>query len=131
MNELPSIVDEWLLIAYDDLDSAQFLFMHKHPRPLEIICYHSQQSVEKSLKAFLVFRGVEAPKIHDCGKLCGMCIDEDSAFEQFHHDCIELALYATNTRYPSRMELEERNASAALEKATAIYAFVTETIRTT
>jgi len=34
-----SIVDEWLLIAYDDLDSAKFLFEHKHPKPLEIICY--------------------------------------------------------------------------------------------
>ena len=121
-----SIVDEWLLIAYDDLDSAKFLFERKHPKPLEIVCYHCQQSVEKSLKAFLVSRGIEAPKLHDCGKICGMCIDEDSVFEQFHHDCIELALYATNTRYPSRMELEEHNACAALQKAAVIYAFVSD-----
>jgi len=53
-----------------------------------------------------------------------MCIDVDGAFEQFHHDCIELALYATNTRYPSRMEMEEHNTAAALKKAAAIYAFV-------
>ena len=121
-----SVVDEWLLIAYDDLDSAKFLFDHKHPKPLEIICYHCQQSVEKSLKAFLVSRGREAPKIHDCGKICGLCIDVNSAFEPFLHDCIELALYATNTRYPSRMEMEERNAVSALRKAAAIHAFVSE-----
>jgi len=40
------VVAEWLQIAYEDLDSAQFLFDHKHPKPLEIICYHCQQSAE-------------------------------------------------------------------------------------
>jgi len=124
-----SVVGEWLLIAYDDLDSASFLFEHKHPKPLEIICYHCQQSVEKSLKAFLISRGIEAPKLHDCGKLCGLCMAEDSAFEPFQHDCIELSLYATNTRYPSRMEMEEHNAAAALKKAAAIYSFISEHVK--
>jgi len=126
MNEPPNIVDEWLLIAYDDLDTASFLFEHKHPQPLEIICYHCQQSVEKSLKAYLVSRGVEAPKLHDCAKICALCIQEDDTFDVLYHDCIELTLYATNTRYPSRMELEEQNATAALKKAAAIYAFISE-----
>lgn len=128
-NEPLSVVDEWLLIAYDDLDTARFLFEHKHPKPLEIICYHCQQSVEKSLKAFLVSCGAEAPKLHDCGKICGMCIVQDSAFEPFHSDCIELSLYATNTRYPSRMEMEEHHAAAALKKAAAIYSFVSVTVK--
>jgi len=128
MNEPLDIVEEWLLIAYDDWDSAKFLFENKHPKPLEIICYHCQQSAEKSLKAFLVHCGVEAPKIHDCAKICGLCIEEDDAFESLLHDCIELALYAAGTRYPRRMELEESNARAALEKAAAIYAFVSEHI---
>ena len=47
------IVTEWLQIAYDDYDSAKYLFDRPSRKPLEIICYHCQQSVEKSLKAFL------------------------------------------------------------------------------
>jgi HEPN domain-containing protein len=41
------LADEWLQFAYMDIDSAQFLYDNKHPRPLEIICYHCQQSAEK------------------------------------------------------------------------------------
>ena len=47
------IVAEWLLASYDDYDSAKYLFDRPHKKALEIICYHCQQTVEKSLKAFL------------------------------------------------------------------------------
>ena len=64
------VVNEWLQIAYDDYDSALFLFQNKHPKPLEIICYHCQQSVEKSLKAYLCAKGIDVPKTHEVGLLC-------------------------------------------------------------
>jgi HEPN domain-containing protein len=53
LHDSPICIAEWLKIAYDDFDSALHLFNTKHPKPLEIICYHCQQSVEKALKAFL------------------------------------------------------------------------------
>jgi HEPN domain-containing protein len=40
---------EWLTHAEDDLGSAEFL-LNKKPLPIEIICFHSQQSAEKVLK---------------------------------------------------------------------------------
>ena len=58
MNE-HDIITEWLEIAYD---TARFLFDKKHPKPLEIICYHCQQSVEKSLKAFLCANDIKITK---------------------------------------------------------------------
>ncbi len=40
---------EWVFIAKSDLDSASYL-THMKPFPTAIICYHSQQCVEKLLK---------------------------------------------------------------------------------
>jgi HEPN domain-containing protein len=128
MNER-DIVNEWLQIAYDDYDSALFLFDNKHPKPLEIICYHCQQSAEKSLKAFLCAKGAVIPKIHETGLLCHNCVEYDNAFSVFVDDCEELEIYATGTRYPSRIEVEERNAEVALKQAHKIYGFVFEQIR--
>ena len=59
------IVAEWLQVAYDDYDTALYLAQKPHRKPLEIICYHCQQSVEKSLKAFLCASGVEIPRTHE------------------------------------------------------------------
>ena len=46
------IVQEWFDIAEMDLSSAKYL-QNMHPTPIEIICYHCQQSSEKFLKGFL------------------------------------------------------------------------------
>jgi len=40
---------EWFDIAETDLSSAHHLITMR-PRPIEIICYHCQQSAEKYLK---------------------------------------------------------------------------------
>ena len=48
------IVDEWLNYANMDMISAQYLTSLK-PMPYEIICYHCQQTVEKLLKAIIIY----------------------------------------------------------------------------
>jgi len=56
-------VREWFDYADTDLASAEYL-CGMHPKPLEIICYHCQQSAEKNLKGYLIFNGIaEPPKI--------------------------------------------------------------------
>ena len=40
-----------------------------------MVGFHSQQAVEKSLKAVLASRGVEIPRTHDIGYLEGLCSD--------------------------------------------------------
>ena len=47
-----NIANEWFDIAEKGLSSAKFL-LDMHPIPLEIICYHCQQSSEKFFKGFL------------------------------------------------------------------------------
>jgi HEPN domain-containing protein len=48
-------VQEWIRFAEMDLNSANILSNH-YPQPVEIICYHCQQSAEKILKAFAIIR---------------------------------------------------------------------------
>ncbi len=54
---------EWFKIAESDLSSAVFL-QKMRPTPVEIICYHCQQSAEKYLKGFLSLKE-EIQKTHD------------------------------------------------------------------
>jgi len=123
------LVDEWLEIADDDLDVAQYLYAREHRKPLEIICYHCQQAAEKSLKAYLCASGVEVPKTHETGVLCHRCHQFNTDFSRYFVDCEELETYATETRYPRRIELDNHHAQQALQQATAIFSFVSEQIQ--
>ena len=54
--------EEWLKLANEDLQSAEWLF---EKRLLRMVCYHAQQAVEKVLKSLLAENGVEIPRIHN------------------------------------------------------------------
>jgi HEPN domain-containing protein len=117
---------EWLIIANDDLDSAQYLFARPFRKQLEIICYHCQQSAEKSLKAFLCASGIEPPITHQVGKLCKQCAEIDNSFSTFIEDSEDLAYYATRTRYPGKAEILEYHAQKAIRQAETIHNFTAE-----
>ena len=63
-------VDEWLQFARADLRSARTLWADQEI-PAPIPCFHAQQAVEKALKALLIVRGINPPKVHVLGKLHG------------------------------------------------------------
>ena len=127
MSEL-DIVNEWMQIAYDDYDSAKFLYDNKVPKPLEIICYHCQQSAEKSLKAYICSNDIDIPKTHEVKRVCMQCSETDASFTALFDDCEELEVYATETRYPIRIEIDDTHAERALCKALRIYEFVSKKI---
>jgi len=106
------------------------LFGRKRTKPLEIICYHCQQSVEKALKAYLCANNTEIPKTHDAGLLCMRCADLDIEFADYQETCEEMVVYATHTRYPIRIKIEECNASRVLKQASELYSFVYDKIIT-
>lgn len=62
--QLRDVVHEWVLKAKRDAESAQFL-LDMYPPPLEIIGFHAEQAVEKSLKAVIVSKGFDPPRTHD------------------------------------------------------------------
>lgn len=54
--------EAWRAIAEEELQSAEYLAEKKLFR---MVCYHAQQSVEKSLKALLVDREIDIPRTHN------------------------------------------------------------------
>jgi HEPN domain-containing protein len=120
------IINEWLEIAYQDYNSAKFLYDKMIPKPLEIICYHCQQAAEKSLKAYLCAIGADFPKTHEVKRLCDICATNDNTFSELFSDCEEIEVYATETRYPLRIDIDDSHAERALNQALRIYTFSLE-----
>ena len=118
-----ALVKKWFRFAFDDLRIAQNSFDTMWPKPLELICYHCQQCVEKALKGFLADRiETEPAKTHDLEKLCEICAEIDSSFdEKIQEMCLQLTPYAV-ARYPEEAHIIETDAVLALQKAESIYA---------
>lgn len=60
---------ELLSISQGDLMSAKALMNSKKPGRLENIIFLAQQSVEKSIKAVLIYLQISFPLVHDLGIL--------------------------------------------------------------
>lgn len=67
---MSDVFKEWLLSALMDLRSIEKMMNDKFLTP--IVCFHSQQCIEKSLKAVLEKNNMEVPKTHDVVRLYGM-----------------------------------------------------------
>jgi len=114
---------EWQRYALQDLASAEYLLAMR-PQPLEIICYHCQQSTEKHLKSFMALQGGTITKTHDLTALNKFCIGYDPEFASIAEDCLGLTDYGVQVRYPFQMELTETDALMAIQCARRISAFV-------
>jgi HEPN domain-containing protein len=66
------LCDLWLERAEEDLRSARVLL---DARLYNMVCFHSQQTVEKSLKGLLVSLGHPTPRIHNLIRLRKLCED--------------------------------------------------------
>jgi len=94
-----------------------------YPQPLEIICFHCQQSAEKYLKGYLRHNGTMPPKTHNLDTLCDMCSEHDSSFEGIYEQCEVLSDYGVQPRYPDEVDIEEHHMKKALECARQIKDF--------
>jgi HEPN domain-containing protein len=117
------IANEWISFAKRDLESAKFL-INMYPRPIEIICYHCQQSAEKYLKAFLILQNQPIRKTHDLVLLNQNCKTFEASFEEIEDDCIELVAYGVQARYPYELEINEQDMNQAVKSADKIEGFI-------
>lgn len=117
------VAKEWFKVAEADLASAEFL-QNMRPVPVEIICYHCQQSVEKYLKGFLALKGEEIKKIHDLVRLNKMCQKYEKGYKLIEEDCLLLTDYAVNVRYPFPMDIDTSDMNLALKSAQKIKEYV-------
>ena len=120
----------WLDFAVMDLESARYL-TGMRPQPLEIICYHCQQSIEKALKGYLLFHGAEAPKMHDLVRLCELCAGIDEQFVSLGRACAQLSAYGVQARYPAQLDVTTEDMEQALSDCESTLAFVQKKLEQT
>jgi len=114
---------KWFQFADNDLDTAEILLLNR-PQHYEIICYHCQQAVEKYLKGYLLFQGVEfPPKIHNLITLCELCSNYNDRFDSIQNECGILTIYGVQPRYPDEIYLTEELMKQAISYARQIKNF--------
>jgi len=117
------IAKEWFDIAEKDISSAIYL-QNMHPIPVEIICYHCQQSSEKYLKGFLALKGHEIVKTHDLVLLNKLCINYNNKFKLLEEECLRLTDYGVNIRYPYSMDLNLHDMKIAIDDSKKVKNFI-------
>ena len=116
-------VSQWVRFAQMDYDYALKSSETFCPVPIEIICYHCQQSAEKILKAYAIAKNQTLIKTHDLIVLLKQCGQYLSDFNNYANACVALTSYATISRYPSNTKITEAQMKQALKNAENILEF--------
>ncbi|MFC1712298.1 HEPN domain-containing protein [Candidatus Poribacteria bacterium] len=129
MNDKEKRVLGWFEKADQDLLTAEVILNLAVPMP-GIVCFHIQQCVEKYLKGLLVFHGLKARRTHDLVRLLNECSDIDFSFTRWEEACIQLTVYAVETRYPTySYEYSVAEAEEAVAFAAQIKDFVRSKVK--
>lgn len=122
---------DWLHKAKSDLKSAQKL-SQDNDETLDTAAYHTQQCVEKALKAFLVFHHRVPPRTHDLEKLLELCVAFDASLKSLNAEVVTLIPYAIYSRYPDDyFEIIRADVEAALIIASKIFNLIQNKTKTT
>ena len=108
----------WINLSQRGHDIALHLQKTFIPLPVETICFHSQQTVEKALKAVLAYYEDKIPKTHDISTLQTLCKVHT---DKIHIDDViaeTITDFAVITRYvEDRRDYTEDTADFALKQA--------------
>jgi len=120
----------WFKKAQNDLKTGRDEFQTDDPAT-DTICFHMQQAVEKYLKGFLVYHGLEAEKTHNISRILKQCIDLDSSFSMLADTGIDiLTPYGTVIRYPDDFYIPEIDETAeAIRLAEITEKFIKDKVR--
>lgn len=117
----PAVADalRWLRYSTEDLDVARVLLASSPLAPRHV-CWLSQQSAEKALKAALVLEDIVFPFTHDLDALRNR-LPESWQVHTTHSDLAELTQWAVETRYPGDWpEVTPEDATRAVAEASAL-----------
>ena len=121
--EADAISRQWLERAREDLSAARQLVGLP-----AISAFHSQQAVEKSIKAVLVLHQADFPKSQDIRLLLSLLADTSTEpDEQVSAGLESLTQFAVETRYPPDV-VHEEDAKEALDSAERLLAWAERVI---
>lgn len=114
---------EWIKKAEGDyMTAGRELKARKSPN-YDAVCFHSQQTAEKYLKAYLHESEQSTPKTHVLLDLLALCVKIDMTFLLIQPDVNALEGYATQFRYPGQ-RAEKIDAKQAYQNAGIIRKFL-------
>ncbi len=97
-NQKTEYIKNWLIKANEDIDVIVQLSVEHPENYTSAISFHSQQAIEKFLKAFLIYKDIEFERTHDVDFLLIKCLSvEKSGFEDL--DLKNVNDYAVTVRY--------------------------------
>jgi HEPN domain-containing protein len=93
-------------------------------RALDTVCFHSQQAVEKSLKAILALHDVEYPWRHDLGELLELVKPLAPEVAPFEDRILGMTPFAVEIRYDEEFEPSIDEAKEALKTASEVHQLI-------
>ena len=125
---IPGSPEDWLRHARSDLALAR-----QRNAPdilLTTLCFHTQQAVEKGIKAVLVQRGIVFPYTHDLARLITLVRDARLPWPEELDAAAALTEYAVGSRYPGPSgEISETEYQQAITVAQRVLDWSENTIR--
>ncbi len=118
--QIPSEVRRWLRYALEDLVAAETVLHDENLAPRHA-CYLAQQSVEKAIKAVLIFQSIDFPKRHDLNALRNL-VPDGWPFKTKYPNLGELTEWVTEGRYPGDWpDAVEADAQRAVRQARDVW----------
>ena len=119
------LVRQWIEKAEEDFRTAEYILTMPENCPYGTICFHSQQCVEKYLKAILTWQAIDFPRIHDIGELVAQ-LPQGMLLPLTAEEQERLTDHAVESRYPGDQEPLSRTEA---EEAVTLARKVREAIR--
>ena len=92
---------EWIEKAEKDYAAAQWL--RQAPMPAhDAVCFHSQQCIEKYLKAWLQEANTYIPRAHGLEELLDLIVNTIPTWNAWRSDFVTLTTHAVDFRYPGK-----------------------------
>lgn len=93
---------EWIEKAEGDFASAQREIRARKSPNYDAACFHSQQCIEKYIKARLQEADIPFGKMHDLSALLDLALHVEPFWEPFRPQLRVLSTYAVEFRYPGQ-----------------------------
>lgn len=106
------ITKEWIKKAEEDYRVATREFKVR-PIAYYAVCFHSQQCIEKYMKAVLQENETPFAKIHDLEILLKSCRKFIPSLEEYREELIWLTTFSIEVRYPG-FNADKKNAQKAI-----------------
>lgn len=101
MSEKNEHINDWIEKGDHDLGTAKLIYLHI-PQYFDVIAFHTQQAVEKYLKAILISKNITFPKTHNLIYLFDLLSDFIKIEEQKYNQAIILNNFGVEVRYPNQ-----------------------------